>query len=76
MGLLAIFALARDNPKYDLLYRKNVETNLDLGQQEHVFRQVTDHYDYRSVRFFDQRYWTYNDYYNPSIGPIFIYLCG
>ncbi len=30
LGLLTIFALARDNPKYDLLYRKNVETNLNL----------------------------------------------
>lgn len=75
-GILVIFALTRDNPKYDLLYRKNVSPSLSLRSQEHLFRQVADHYDYRNTAFWEQRYWIYNEYYNPSIGPVFIYLCG
>jgi hypothetical protein len=75
LALLAILALAKDDPKYDLLYRKNTIPNIELGQL-HLFNQVTDHYDYRKVSYWDQRYWVYNDYYDPNIGPIFIYLCG
>lgn len=74
LALLAL-ALARDDPKYDSLYRKQQPKGA-LGQEMHWFDQVVDHYDYRAAEYFKQRYWVVKDYFNPRVGPIFLYICG
>jgi hypothetical protein len=35
-----------------------------------------DHYDYRNTTLWNQRYWIYNEYFNPAVGPVFLYICG
>ena len=76
--LLALLAavLARDDPKYDALYHQPQPLKAVLGQEMHWFDQVVDHYDYRAAEYFKQRYWVVKDYFNPRIGPVFLYICG
>lgn len=76
---LVLIVLARDDPKYDSLYRKssqNIKSSLLEAQEMHWFSQVVDHYDYRQEQRFNQRYWVVKDYFNPKTGPVFIYICG
>ena len=43
---LLSLVLAKDNPKYDTLYRKSSVIN--LKQEQYWFEQVLDHYDYNA----------------------------
>lgn len=73
--LLAL-AMAKDNPKYDTLYRPPSNIRIIKSQEMHWFEQIIDHYDYRQEQHFQQRYWVVEEYFNPKIGPVFIYICG
>ena len=72
---LITLSISIDNPKYDLLYQNKTAPTSKL-QSMHLFRQVLDHYDYRGASYWNQRYWVISDYFNPSSGPIFLYICG
>jgi hypothetical protein len=74
--LIVSLALAKDNPKYDTLFRKTPSKK--LKQQMHWFDQVRNHYDYDSkdLQLWKQRYWAITDYFNPRSGPVFLFICG
>ena len=76
LSLALAFSLARDNPKYDLLFKKSPTPKLQRSSSQHWFNQVLDHYDYRNATYWNQRYWIYNQHFNPEIGPVFLYICG
>ncbi len=75
---LLIVVFARHDPKYDGLYRNksNIKAPMLQSQEMHWFSQVLDHYDYRKVDYFQQRYWVVKDYFNPRVGPVYLYICG
>jgi pimeloyl-ACP methyl ester carboxylesterase len=76
---LLLVVLARDDPKYDALYRTPTQplTNSFIDAQEmHWFSQIVDHYDYRQEQRFNQRYWVVDEYFNPRSGPVYLYICG
>ena len=75
---LILLSFARDNPRYDSIYRSKLNLeNSNLQQQEmHWFSQVIDHYDYQKEQYFKHRYWVIKDYFNPKAGPVFLYICG
>jgi hypothetical protein len=37
---------------------------------------VLDHFDYRATTFWKQRYWVIDNYFNPKIGPVYLFICG
>lgn len=76
LALLLAVVIARDDPKFDALYRKEQKMKSSLGQEMHWLDQVVDHYDYSKAEYFKQRYWVVKDYFNPRIGPVFLYICG
>jgi hypothetical protein len=73
-----IMALGKDDPKYDTLYHPSPAFKQPVvsAQEMHWFTQVVDHYDYRQEQHFQQRYWVVQDYFDPRIGPVFLYICG
>ena len=74
--LLTSVAFAKDNPKYDSLFRKRLLMN--LKQEQYWFDQVLDHYNYNALtnKEWKQRYWVIKDYFNPKVGPVFLFICG
>ena len=46
------------------------------NQQQLWFNQIIDHYDYSTSKTFKQRYFAIEDYFNPKVGPIFLFICG
>ena len=46
------------------------------AQKEMWFDQVLDHYDYKETKFWKQRYFVIDTYFKPSVGPVFLYICG
>jgi hypothetical protein len=43
------------------------------------FDQVLDHTEYQTANIratWKQRYFVFGDYYNASVGPIILYICG
>lgn len=38
--------------------------------------QIIDHFNYNSDATFKQRYYILNDYFKPSTGPVYLYICG
>mgnify|MGYP001954000792 CR=1 FL=1 len=69
--------MAIDNPKYDRLFRKTTPIQ-ETNQEQYWFDQVTDHYNYDSTQAttWKQRYWVIDQFWNPRIGPIFLFICG
>ena len=49
---------------------------LNYTQKQFWFDQVLDHYDYTSTTTWRQRYWVMDDFYDPNVGPVFLYICG
>lgn len=47
-----------------------------FDQKEYVFQQILDHYDYKSSGVWNQRYWAIENYFNPNVGPVFLFICG
>lgn len=76
LALLLALALAKDNPNYDRLFHDTPRQQ--LKQQQFWFSQVLDHYNYdsKTTQLWNQRYWVYNDYFNPRVGPVFLFICG
>lgn len=76
LTLVIVFALAIDNPRYDTLYRTPKVNKIQ--QEQYWFDQVTDHYNYDSTQLatWKQRYWVFDDHFNPKIGPVFLFICG
>lgn len=46
------------------------------GQQQYWFSQILDHYNYASSETWQQRYFVYDDHFNPATGPVILYICG
>jgi hypothetical protein len=77
LGLLLVaLALTIDRPEYDRLY-KNASVQ-SFKQEALWFDQVLDHYNYDAVaaKTWKQRYWVMDTYFNPKVGPVFLYICG
>lgn len=76
LSLLICLLSAKDNPKFDLLFKKAPVHK--LVKEPLWFPQVLDHYNYdsKTTQYWNQRYWVYSDYFNPKSGPVFLYICG
>jgi hypothetical protein len=48
----------------------------DYNQTQLWFDQVLDHYDYTATTTWKQRYWVVDKFFNNSIGPVFLFICG
>lgn len=46
------------------------------GQTQAWFTNIVDHFNYQANQTYQQRYWYIDNYFNPSIGPVFVYICG
>jgi hypothetical protein len=46
------------------------------SQQVQYFDQIIDHFTYISPQFWKQRYFVNSAYFEPSHGPILLYICG
>lgn len=73
--LLILSVVSRDHvDTLDKFYRGKHEGM--TGQREYVFDQITDHFNYNNVALWKQRYWVIDDYFTPSVGPVFLFICG
>ena len=45
-------------------------------QKQYWFDQILDHYDYKSTTLWKQRYYVVDNYFNPNVGPVILYICG
>lgn len=48
----------------------------DYNQTQLWFDQVVDHYDYTSTTLWKQRYWVVDKFFNKTVGPVFLFICG
>lgn len=67
----------RDDPKYwsqDEL--KPLQGEMLKGQTQAWFTNIVDHFNYQANQTYQQRYWFIDNYFNPNIGPVFVYICG
>jgi hypothetical protein len=48
----------------------------DYNQTQLWFDQVVDHYDYTNTTLWKQRYWVVDKFYNKTVGPVFLFICG
>lgn len=73
LSLLILVVLARDDP------RRWAKNGLNLGvsdQKQSWFTQIVDHFNYQSTETYQQRYWYIDNYFNPNVGPVFLFICG
>ena len=56
------------------MFGDDLKTN--LKQEQYWFSQIIDHYNYQSSATWQQRYFVYNTYFDPSVGPVILYICG
>jgi hypothetical protein len=81
LSILIVLSLAvRDDPKYWSRFSQNkddlnTETPL-FAQTQLWFNQIADHYNYQNVTTWKQRYWVIDNFFNPNVGPVFVYICG
>lgn len=47
-----------------------------LNQQQYWFSQIIDHSNYQSSATWQQRYFVFDDFFDPATGPIILYICG
>lgn len=81
LSLLLIVSFARrDDPKY---WKHQVDDNkaslsgnLGSGTEAWFDEQIVDHFNYQSARTWKQRYFYIKDMFNPSVGPVFLFICG
>lgn len=75
--LFSVLAL-RDDPKY---WQKiddgdeNLKTILK-AQTQLNFTQIVDHFNYQTSQTWTQRYWVVDNFFNPNVGPVFLFICG
>jgi hypothetical protein len=55
-----------DSPSQKIVY----------AQQQLWFDQIIDHYDYSKSKVFSQRYYVIDNFFNPKVGPVFLFICG
>jgi hypothetical protein len=48
----------------------------DYNQTKLWFDQVVDHYDYTNTTLWKQRYWVVDTFFNKTVGPVFLFICG
>ena len=81
LSILIVLSLAvRDDPKYWSRFSQNkddlnTETPL-FAQTQLWFNQIADHYNYQNATTWKQRYWVIDNFFNPNVGPVFVYICG
>lgn len=76
LSILAIVLTFREKARY---LNKPVDSPVETlvyGQKQLWFDQILDHYDYSKSRTFRQRYFVIEDYFNPKVGPVFLFICG
>lgn len=73
LSLVVLLVLAKDDPRKWSQGRENVGVT---DQKQAWFTQIVDHYNYQSSQTYQQRYWYIDNYFNPNVGPIFLYICG
>ena len=76
VGILLASVLAREK-----LHHLNTPVSKPVPvppytQTEHYFEQIVDHYDYVDVDTWKQRYFAIEDFFNPTAGPVLLYICG
>jgi hypothetical protein len=81
LSVLIVLCFARrDDPKYWSQFAEdkvfpNLETPL-YGQTQLWFKQIADHFNYQTSSTWDQRYWVIDNFFNPKVGPVFLFICG
>lgn len=81
LSLLILAALAlKDDPKY---WTRSTQENASpeqegplFAQTQLWFKQIVDHYNYQTSSTWQQRYWVIDNFYNPKVGPVFVFICG
>lgn len=48
----------------------------DYNQTQLWFDQVLDHYDYTATTTWKQRYWVVDRFFNKTVGPVYLFICG
>ncbi len=79
LSILLVLALSlKDDPKYWSTNEEQVQSlqSETLKANPLWFKQIVDHFNYQSVSTWNQRYWAYSNYFNPKVGPVFIFICG
>lgn len=66
----------RDDPKYWSKGYSSSEFKLQTDNAQNWFTQIVDHFNYQTTQTYQQRYWVYENYFNPNVGPVFVYICG
>jgi len=67
----------RDDPKYwSRDSGDSLKGEILKGQTQAWFTNIVDHFNYQANQTYQQRYWYIDNYFNPSIGPVFVYICG
>lgn len=74
--LLILVVFARDYPSYSQRYPTDQLQSIIIDEEIYNFKQILDHLDYLSITHWNQRYWVYQSYFNPKIGPVFLFICG
>jgi len=47
-----------------------------LGEEKWFNEQIVDHFNYQDNKTWKQRYFVISDLFNPSSGPVFLFICG
>lgn len=56
------------------LFGEQEEPN--LKQEQLWFNQIIDHFNYQNSETWLQRFYVYDAYFNPTVGPVILYICG
>lgn len=81
LSLLLVLALSiRDDPKYWSRFAPE-DTNLQsetplFAQTQLWFNNIVDHFNYQTSSTWRQRYWVTDNFFNPNVGPVFVFICG
>lgn len=80
LSILLVLAFSlKDDPKYwstNEEQDQSLQTETPKANEPLWFKQVVDHFNYQSVSTWNQRYWVYNNFFNPNVGPVFVFICG
>lgn len=73
---LLIVLQAREKLKYLEKPVEGAENELVFDQKQFWFNQILDHFDYKSTAYWKQRYYVIDNYFNPKVGPVILFICG
>lgn len=74
--LLLVLVAAYKERERDVYAPVETDHPMVFAQKQYEFTQVLDHYDYKSTAVWKQRYWAIEDFFNPNVGPVFLFICG